>query len=158
MSFHTLMILPMLAAAPYALIETRDVDQTDSNNFQVSVRAVDGKGYFGPRYDMKMEPGAHFIQMTSEYSSKKIARANHDKSLYLNMKPCMRYIVTGQVKTDLDRDWTIRVLGSERILACKTKEEIEQEKLDKKAKKAAAKQAEKQDSAPNTSEVKPEAL
>ncbi|MEO8001418.1 MAG: hypothetical protein ABI644_06040 [Arenimonas sp.] len=41
------------------------------------------------------------------------------------MKHCTRYIVTGQAKTDLDRDWTIRVLGNERILACKTKEEIE---------------------------------
>ena len=30
----------------------------------VAVRAVDGKAYFGPRYDMKMEPAAHFIQMT----------------------------------------------------------------------------------------------
>jgi len=145
MSFHSLMVLPILAAAPYALIETRDIDQTDTDNFQVSVRAVDGKAYFGPRYDMKMEPGAHFIQMTSEYSSKKIAQANHDKSLYLNMKPCTRYIVTGQVKSDLDRDWAIRVLGSERILACKTKEEIEQEKLDKKAKKAAARLAETKD-------------
>ena len=156
MSFHSLMILSMLAAAPYALIETRDIDQTDTDKFQVSVRAVDGKGYFGPRYDMKMEPGAHFIQMTAEYSTKKIARANHDKSLYLNLKPCMRYIVTGQVKTDLDRDWTIRVLGSERILACKTKEDIEQEKLDKKAKKAADKLLEKQGPATKLVEAKAE--
>jgi len=95
MSMNTVLLIPMLATAQYAMIETRDIEKTDANNFQVLVRAVDGKGYFGPRYDMKMEPGAHFIQMTAEYSSKKIARANHDKSLYLNMKPCMRYIVTG---------------------------------------------------------------
>lgn len=136
MSLNALLIMPMLAAAPYALIETRDIDKTDSNNFQVSVRAVDGKGYFGKRDEMKLELGFHFIEMSAEYSSKKIAKKNFDKSLYLAAKPCFRYIVTGQVKSDLDKDWTVRVLGRERILSCKTKEEIEQEKLEKKAKKS----------------------
>lgn len=150
------MILPMLAAAPYALIETRDIDQTDTNNFQVSVRAVDGKGYFGPRHDMKLEPGFHFIEMTAEYSSKKIARVNHDKSLYLNAKPCTKYFVTGQVKSDLDKNWVIRVLGNERILSCKTKEEAEQEKLDKKAKKEAARHAGTKNVSSDPPDAKPE--
>ncbi|MEO8001417.1 MAG: hypothetical protein ABI644_06035 [Arenimonas sp.] len=81
MSLGAVFILPMLATAPYSLIETRDIDQTVTNNFQVSVRAVDGKAYFGVRDDMKLEPGSHFIQMTAEYSAKKIATANRDKSL-----------------------------------------------------------------------------
>lgn len=142
MNMKALLLLPMLAAAPYALIETRDPDKTDPNNFQVLIRAVESKAYWDAPDEMKLEPGPHFIQMTAARSGKRITKANHDKSLYINLKPCFRYFVTGQVKSELDTDWVIRVLGNERILACKTKEDIQQEKADKKAKRQ-AKAAEK---------------
>ena len=134
MSMNVLLLLPMLAAAPYAIIETREIKKTDTNNFQVLVRAVDGKAYWDGRDEMKITPGFHFIEMTAEKAGMKVTKKNHDKSLYLNAMPCFRYFVSGQVKNALDSDWTVHVLGNERILACKTKEEAEQEKIDKKAK------------------------
>jgi len=134
MSMNMLILLPILATAPYAMIETREIEKTDANNFQVRLRAVDGKAYWDGRDEMKITPGFHFVEMTAEKSGMKVAKKNHDKSLYLKAKPCFRYFVSGQVNSALDRDWTVRVLGNERILACKTKEETEQEKIDKKAK------------------------
>lgn len=140
MSYGAMLVMPMLAAAPYAVIETRDIVKTDPNNFQITVRAVDGKAYWGVRQDMKLTPDVHWVVMTAEYSEKNISRRNFEKSLYLAAKPCMRYLVSGQVENSLSADWTIKILGEEKILSCKTKEEQQQEKDEKKAEKARAKQ------------------
>ncbi len=134
MSMNALLLLPILAAAPYAIIETRYVDKTDPNNFQVMVRALDGQAYWHGLDEIKITPEVHFIEMTAAGSSTNVAKKNYDKSLYINAKPCFRYLVTGQLKNSLDSDWVVRVIGAERISACKTHEEIEQGKIDKKTK------------------------
>ena len=135
MSLNALFLLPMLAASPYAQIETKYTDRTDTNNFQVLVLAVDGSAYLSGRDEMKLEPGFHFIEMTAERSGTRALRKNHVKSLYIVAKPCFRYYVTGQRSNELDFDWKVRVGEEERIKACKTKEDIEQAKIEKKKKR-----------------------
>ena len=127
-------MLPILAAAPCALIETREVNRTDSNNFSVSVKAVDGQAYMGNRQDMKLTPDVHWVVMTAEYSGTQVAKRHYEKSLYMLAKPCIRYLVTGQRENALDSDWKVRIFAEEKILSCKTKEDIEREKAERKAK------------------------
>lgn len=130
MSFSAFLLIPALASAPFATLETQELDKTDINNFRVSVRAIDGKAYLGKRDDINLTAEAHFIVMTAIGSTKYIAKRNFEKSLYINPKPCFRYFVTGQKKSEVSSDWEVRVLGSERIKSCKTEGDAKQQKQD----------------------------
>lgn len=142
MSIATLLLMPMLAAAPYALIETRDIPAADIKHSQIYIRAVDGKAYLDNPVEMKLTPGVHWIVMTRQKSSKSTMKKNDEQSLYLLAKPCTRYYVAGGGESgennndspNFNPKWAVVILKEDRIAGCKTKEEIEQEKAEKKAK------------------------
>lgn len=155
MSLNALLLLPMLATAPYALIDTREIPKADIKQFQVYIRAIDGKAYWDGPEEMKVSPGVHWIVMTREKSPKSKTRKDGEQSLYIMAKPCTRYYVAGGGEGDaivnpdpkFNQSWRVQVRKVEPILDCKTKEQLDQEKLDKKA-KAKQKSSEPQDSQP----------
>ncbi|MEO6172511.1 MAG: hypothetical protein ABIP02_05280 [Arenimonas sp.] len=164
MSLNALFLLPMLAASPYASIDTRDIPAADIVHFQIYIRAVDGKAYLDNPVEKKVEPGVHWIEMTRQKSSKlggiksdeqslyilessELGGIKSDEqSLYILAKPCTRYYVAGggeageisNTDPKFRQKWKVVVRKEERILDCKTKEDIEREKAEKKAKKAKA--------------------
>ncbi len=143
MSLNALLLLPMLAASPYALIETRDIPAADIKHYQIYIRAVDGKAYMSNPLEMKVTPGVHWIVMTRQKSSKSALKKRDEQSLYLLAKPCTRYYVAGggdagennNSSPNFNPKWAVVIRKVEPILDCKTKEQIEQEKIDKKAAK-----------------------
>ncbi len=144
MSLNALFLLPMLAASPYGSIDTREIPAADIKLSQVYIKAVDGKAYFDHPLEMKVTPGLHWIEMTRQESSKVRSKKGDDQPLYIVVKPCTRYYVAGGGEAGdnnnndpkFNRSWKVVVRKEERILDCKTKEEIEQEQAEKKAKKA----------------------
>lgn len=70
MNVNTLFLLPMLAAAPYAMIDTRDIPAADIKHSQIYIRAIDGKGYMDNPVEKKVTPGVHWVVMTRQKSSK----------------------------------------------------------------------------------------
>ncbi len=148
MSLSGLFLLPVLATAPYALVETRDIRATDIQSFKIYVRAVDGKAYWDGPDEMKLTPGVHWIVMARDKSATKARnRKNGEQSLYILAKPCMRYSVAGKAidgsnyndSPNFNQKWSVHVLKEERISYCKTQEEQDQAKKEKKAAKKAAK-------------------
>jgi hypothetical protein len=143
MNMHALLLLPILASAPYALIETRDIPAADTKNFKVFIRSVDGKAYWDGPDEMKLTPGVHWLVMVRDRSdSKKTGKKRDEKSLYLMAKPCFKYMVAGRALNDANSpsenfspEWELHVMGTDRISYCKTNEELEQAKKDKKAAK-----------------------
>ncbi len=146
MSLNALFLLPMLATSPYASIETREIPAADIKLFQIYIRAVDGKAYLDNPVEMKVAPGLHWVEMTRQKSSRATMRKDDAQSLYLLAKPCTRYYVAGggeageiaNTDPNFNPKWKVVVRKEERILDCKTKEDIDREKAEKKAKKAKA--------------------
>ena len=141
MNVNPLFLLPMLAAAPYAMIDTRDIPAADIKHSQIYIRAIDGKAYMDNPVEKKVTPGVRWVVMTRQKSSKSGMKKRDEQSLYLLAKPCIRYYVAGGGEAgennndspNFNPKWTVVIRKVEPISGCKTKEQIEQEKIEKKS-------------------------
>lgn len=108
-----------LAKGPWALIDGDGAGNTDSNQYDVVVIAVDGNGDFDAPMTKRIETGFHYVQMGSTRPNGVIR--NDYRPYAFVAEPCVRYVMHAQYENTSDRSpWELVVQKSDRPIAgCK---------------------------------------
>ena len=105
--------------APYAIIDGSQSKVTDQHSYDVIISGVDGKMYFGANKTKNVEPGSHYVRLTSTKQSRR-GDVTY-QPWYFNAEACKRYIVAAKHsdnKKFSNKYWEVEVLRVEPILSC----------------------------------------
>lgn len=112
------------ASQPWSEVNGDWSNPTDTNNFDVVITGIDGKLKFENRKRETFEPGLVTLRFSSERPARTKADENasyNNKTVEMNLKPCVRYYVSAQHKNVLSgniNNWDVVVLKEEPIKSC----------------------------------------
>ena len=121
------LLLAGCQSTPYAVIDGGRKVPTDNNNYEVRIKAIDGRQFFSNNIKKNIEPGPHLILLET---TKKHRRRSETREAWfpLEAKPCTRYRVSPQYENSLSQSWEINLIETTKIPSC----EVDEKKLTSK--------------------------
>jgi len=123
----TKLILPMLLtlagcqSTPYAVIDGGRKIITDDNNYEVRIKAIDGKQLFSNNIKNNIEPGPHLVVLETTKEHRGGSKAT-EAYFSIDAQPCTKYRVSAQYKNRLSEDWEIKLIETTKIPSCDVSE------------------------------------
>ncbi|BED90998.1 hypothetical protein PspMM1_34660 [Pseudoalteromonas sp. MM1] len=121
------LVLPILLtlvgcqSTPYAVIDGGRKVISDDNNYEVRIKAIDGKLLFSNNIRKNIKPGPHLIVL--ETTKKHRGRSETTEAYFpIEAKPCTKYRVSAQYKNSLSEEWEIKLIDTSKIPSCEVGE------------------------------------
>lgn len=107
------------AKKPWAVIDGDGAGNVDNNRYDVVIIAVDGNSDFDAPMLKRVEPGFHYVQLSSTRQNGVIS--NSYQPYAFMAEPCVRYVMYAQYENTSDRSpWHLVVGKSDKPVAgCK---------------------------------------
>ena len=116
-----LIVLAGCQSTPYAVIDGGRKIISDDNNYEVRIKAIDGKQLFSNNVKKNIKPGPHLIVL--ETTKKHRGRSETTEAYFpIEAKPCTKYRVSAQYKNSLSEEWEIKLIETTKIPSCKASE------------------------------------
>ena len=120
--FPLVLVLAGCQSTPYAVIDGGRKVASDDNNYEVRIKAIDGKQLFSNNTKKRVEPGPRLIvlETTKQHRGRSSTR---DAYFPIDAKPCKKYRVSAQYKNALSEDWEIKLIETTDIPSCTVNED-----------------------------------
>ncbi len=102
---------------PFAQLDGYRWNKTGLDTFDVTIISVDGEHYIQRGSPIMIAPGQHKIVVQGPPTAG--FRYGEQRTLDLNVEPCMRYWLEARKQNALQQDFTPAVNYSDRISGCK---------------------------------------
>jgi len=114
-----IVILGGCASGPYAIIDGSKSKRADQYSSDVVITGIDGQMIFDGRKVRNVEPGSHYVQLTSVRTDRQ-GRESY-RPWAFNAEACKRYVVAAKHdpnKKFSSRYWEVELLRVEDIEGC----------------------------------------
>jgi hypothetical protein len=115
-------VLSGCTSKPYAIIDGSKSKRADQYSSDVVITGIDGQMIFDGRKIRNLEPGSHYVQLTSVKTDRQ-GRESY-RPWAFNAEACKRYVVAAKhdpKKKFSSRYWEVELLRVEPIKGCEVK-------------------------------------